>query len=282
MTGRDRAGGLPRAGSVLGVDVGFSAISRSSAVCRLDWNEHAVGWTIGRFRAIPAEQLRALCAVAGDRRLEAAAFDGPLCPGFPVIGAYRVAERMLTRRLQPRIGKPGQSSAPVGKRLNAAANDCARIVRDHGDVATARHAVRIDERAIVEAFPSSFMGVMLEDPSLVPSLRANRSDVFYRHLAEAGGFDRVLATLLPGRVPATPWDLVRNHDDRMALVCALTALAVAADDYVAVGDERQGWIILPPAELIRPWARQDLEENAAAEATDGLVFSTARADRSPE
>jgi hypothetical protein len=50
--------------------------------------------------------------------LTAAAFDGPLRSGLDLIGRYRVAERMLTRRLQPHIGKPGQSSAPVGKLLN--------------------------------------------------------------------------------------------------------------------------------------------------------------------
>ena len=261
---------IPRAGSVLGVDVGFSTIQASSAACRLHWDEHAVGWTIQRFRATPDEQSRVLAAVMGSHRLEAAAFDGPLCRGFPVIGAYRLAERLLTRRLQPRIGKPGQSSAPVGKKLNAAANKCATVVLEHGDVAQARHAVAIDERAIAEAFPSSFMGVLLEDPGGVPNRRADRTDVFYEHLVETGGFDRVLALLLPGRVPATAWSLVRHRDDRMALVCALTALAVAADDYVAVGDERQGWIILPPDALLRDWARRDLEENARDEG--GLFF----------
>jgi hypothetical protein len=32
-------------------------------------------------------------------------------------------------------------------------------------------------------------------------------------------------------------DAVKNYDDRDALVCALTALAVAAGDFTAVGDE---------------------------------------------
>lgn len=42
----------------------------------------------------------------------AAAFDGPLRQGFDIIGRYRTAERMLTRRLRPLIGKPGSPARP--------------------------------------------------------------------------------------------------------------------------------------------------------------------------
>ena len=94
-------------GAVLGVDVGFSPTRRSSAVCRLDWNEHRITWTLQRFRALLEEQEAAILAVAGSGRLEAAVFDGPLRSGFDPIGRYRVAERMLTRRLGARIGKLG-------------------------------------------------------------------------------------------------------------------------------------------------------------------------------
>lgn len=49
------------------------------------------------------------------------------------------------------------------------------------------------------------------------------------------------------------------HDDRSALVCALTALCLVSDDFVAVGDEEDGWIVLPPPTLVRPWAMELLE-----------------------
>ena len=130
---------LPRAGAVLGIDVGYSPVNRSSAVCRLDWGAQHIHWIIQRFRALPAEQEQAIAAVAGNVPLQAAAFDGPLRAGLAVIDRYRVAERMLTRRLQPRIGKPGQASAPVGRSLNQAANDCARIVLARGTTAPASH-----------------------------------------------------------------------------------------------------------------------------------------------
>lgn len=133
----DERPALPPTGAVLGVDVGFSPTRRSSAVCRLEWDEHRIAWTIRRFCAQPEEQEEVIRAVAGCGRLEAAAFDGPLRSGFDEIGRYRVAERMLTRRLGARIGKPGQSSTPVGKKLNHAANDCANVVL-HGCVGLTR------------------------------------------------------------------------------------------------------------------------------------------------
>jgi hypothetical protein len=43
-------------GSVLGVDVGYSPKRRSSAVCRLDWTEQKIHWTIARFRAAEPER----------------------------------------------------------------------------------------------------------------------------------------------------------------------------------------------------------------------------------
>ena len=256
---------LPRTGAVLGVDVGYSERSRSSAVCRLDWDPRRITWTIRRFRALPAEREATIAGVAGTGRIEAAAFDGPLRTGFDVVGRYRVAERMLTRRLGARIGKPGQASAPVGKALNAAANDCAGVVLRRCDLAPAAHAVRIDARAVAEAFPGAFLGVMLADPAAVAASRADRSDVFFRHLAGDGTLERLLARLLPGRDLALPLDGVTNHDDRAALVCALTALCVAAGNFAAVGDA-DGWIVLPPRRFVQDWAWADLEANARDEA----------------
>jgi hypothetical protein len=265
---------LPPTGSVLGVDVGFSAVRRSSAVCRLDWDEERITWIIRRFRALPAEQEETIKAVAGHRRLEAAAFDGPLRAGFDLIGRYRVADRMLTRRLQPKIGKPGQTSAPVGKKLNAAANDCVKITLNTCRLAPSAHAVKIDAKAVVEAFPSTFLGVMLRDPTSVVARRGDRSDVFFRHLAASGALPRLITYLLPGRSLALSLDDVTNHDDRAALVCALTALSVTAGNFTAVGDA-DGWIVLPPRLFIRSWARADLEANAREEKQPGRYYQAA-------
>jgi hypothetical protein len=73
-----------------------------------------------RFRAVEPERERVIAQLAAGRMIAATAFDGPIGRGFDIIGRYRTAERMLTRRLRPLIGKPGQSSAPVGRLLSVA------------------------------------------------------------------------------------------------------------------------------------------------------------------
>lgn len=255
---------LPQIGAVLGVDVGFSPTRRSSAVCLLNWDSREISWMIKRFRALPNERENAIATVVGYVFLEAAAFDGPLRTGFDVIGRYRTAERMLTRRLRLSIGKPGQASAPVGKALNAASNDCVKTVLEKCRVGSAKHAVLIDGQAVVEAFPSSFLGVMLADPVTITARRGDRSDTFFKYLHASGIMQSLLEYLLPGRAVVVPLSGVMNHDDRAALVCAFTALAVAAGDFTAVGDA-DGWIVLPPRRFVQDWAWTDLEINAREE-----------------
>lgn len=265
---------LPNAGAVLGVDVGFSPTQRSSAVCLLSWTETELEWSIKRFRYREAEWKAALTELGTRTPLHAAAFDGPLRSGFDVIGRYRTAERVLTRGLGRVIGKPGQSSAPVGKSLNAAANTLALFVRETAVLADASHLHAIDPKAVVEAFPSSFLGVMLERPSDLTVSRGDRSDAFFQHLAAVGVLQDFAHHLLPGRHARHSWTDVTNHDDRAALVCALTALAVAQGDYTAVGDD-DGWIILPPRSFVRSWAWDILAANDQAEGHVAAVNSGA-------
>jgi hypothetical protein len=256
---------LSAIGAVLGIDVGCSPVRRSSAVCRIAWDAHEVTWRVARSCAVEFERTATIVAVANGLPLACAAFDGPLRRGLDAIGRYRTAERMLTRRLARRIGKPGASSAPVGRLLNAHANACASTVLRHCDVALATHAKQIDDKAVVEAFPSSFLGVMIDDPSTLAARRHDRSDRFFLHWCERGTFDRLVGHLLPCRSLVRHPSALTNHDERAAFVCAVTALCVAADDYTAVGDH-DGWIILPPYVLLQPWASEDLEANATAEA----------------
>ncbi|WP_375393090.1 hypothetical protein [uncultured Sphingomonas sp.] len=251
---------LPASGAVLGVDIGWSIVRPSSAVCRLDWTAATVAWTIRRFRATDGERGAAIGALA-DRPLLAAALDGSLRREFDKIGAYRHAERLLTLGFGSRIGKPGQSNTPNGRLLNAQANACAEAIAATGRIAAALHPQAIHAQAIVEAFPSAWLGMLIDAPEVIPVRRGDRSDRYYAHLAASGGLRAVVERLLPGRALAGPFTAVIDHDERAALVCALTALGLAAGDYVAAGDA-QGWIILPPPALIRPWAGELLASNA--------------------
>ena len=251
---------LPDAGSVLGVDIGWSSTKRSSAACRLDWDVKRVAWSIERYRALEPERSDVLRRIA-NRPLLAAAFDGPLRSGLEVIGRYRLAEQILTRGLRPLIGTPGQASSPVGRLLNLHANACAKAILDMSIVRSAVHAHAIHPSAIVEAFPSSFLGVLIRDPLALGVRRRTRSDTFYFDLAHSGGLLQLLRHLLPGRSLETSFETVVDHDECASVACALTALCVAAGDYTAVGNG-DGWIILPPAALIQHWAWNILTANA--------------------
>jgi hypothetical protein len=173
---------------------------------------------------------------------------------------------------KPPIGLSEFPEPPLS--LNAAANTLALFVRQTAVLADASHPHAIDAKAVVEAFPSSFLGVMLERPSDLPVRRGDRSDVFFQHLTSVGALQDLAQHLLPGRHARHSWTDVTNHDDRAALVCALTALAVAQGDYTAVGDD-DGWIILPPRPFIRPWAWDILAANGEAEGHVAAVNSGA-------
>lgn len=203
----------------------------------------------------------------------AAAFDGPLRRGFQIIGRYRTAERMLTRRLRPLIGKPGQSSAPVGKLLNHHANECVCHVVANANLLDARHGVPIHHKALVEAFPSSFLGMMIAEPARIAARRGDRSDVFFMHLEASGILHSLVAHCLPGCDRALDITRIVNHDDRAAFVCALTALCLTAGDFVAVGDD-DGWIVLPPRKFIQAEQWTLLSANAAEEQVGALHIAT--------
>jgi hypothetical protein len=236
-------------GAVMGIDAGFSMNRKSSAACVLGWTKTGISWTLARYGTRPGERETVLRRLSADVALTAVAIDGPLRRGFDRIGVYRRAEAMLTRRLWRTIGKPGQSSSPVGLKLNEAANEDAKCVASVARVAPARHNAAIDDLAIVEAFPNSFLGLMIERPEDILVTRGDRSDRYYVHAAGSSLLEKLVARFLPGRALPMAFQHVTNHDERAAMVCALTALCVAFGDYTAVGDGN-GWIILPPRSFI--------------------------------
>jgi hypothetical protein len=138
----------------------------------------------------------------------------------------------------------------------------------------ATHDIAIDDRGIVEAFPSSFMGVMLEDPKALNARRGDRSDTFFRYSAARGAFHDLVQHPLLGRSLASDPSTILNHDDRAGVVCALTALCVTATEFTAVGDH-DGWIILPPPSFVQPWAIDFLRANAAGEAAQAFYTTQA-------
>ena len=267
-------------GSVLGIDVGWSKKRKSSAVCRFFWSRKEVKWEIQRFRAIDSDREETIKRVVENRMLLAAAIDGPLRPEFDEVDSYRGAERLLSRgELRKRVGKPGQSSSPNGKKLNDQANKSAIALKKHCRVRKANHKVRIDECAIVEAFPTTFLGVMLKHPaSLNRPKNKQKSDIFFAHLSKHQQLDQFVEKFLGGRRWAQNIDEIKDHDDRAAFVCALTALCIVAGNFTAVGDDKDGWIILPPQWAFANWAWKAICEKAqltAARDEEGKLLSFA-------
>ncbi len=272
-------------GLVLGVDVGWAAEKKTTGACVLEWTATEILITPTRLATSDVEGRGGIGSLTRERPIDVLAVDGPIRGPLDAIGVYRDAEMMLTRGLADRIGKPGQSSSGNGKKLNAAANAIARLVLHTGLLAPASHAARLHERAVVEAFPTTFLGVML-DEGCVPSHGA-RSDIYFQHLLGPNAgcppvppsdrLNGLLARLLPGRrLESGHLGALKHHEDRAAVICAVTALCVAARQYVAVGDHRNGYIVLPPRANagepgLQPWAWNIINGNRPRTAEDAII-----------
>jgi hypothetical protein len=117
-------------GSVIGIDVGWSIRSRTSAFCKIRWNEDNVEFYTECFSADRTEQISVFKKYSGEK-IEAAAFDGPIRRDLHEIGEYRSAEKALTvHPIRSLIGKPGQSNSKNGRILNQYTNMYAKDVID--------------------------------------------------------------------------------------------------------------------------------------------------------
>lgn len=255
-------------GQVLGIDIGWSGKRRSSNVCRLSWNAESIAWRVRRFRADDDDRCEAIRDAAGSGELLAVAIDGPLRRGFHEIGRYRSAERVLSRgELAKRIGKPGQSNSGNGMKLNMQANLAAKAVKRLCRIRPADYAELIDEQAVVEAFPTSFLGVMVPCPERLSGQA--RSDHYFAHLDGRERPHRTLGGLVECLLGARKWQepvhALTDHDDRAAFVCAITALCVACGEFTAVGDGVDGWIVLPPRWAFAEWAWKAILVNERVE-----------------
>jgi hypothetical protein len=177
MLGVDVA--MRQSGRVIGI--GYATHRKTTGLCLMSWNESSVEAT---FRNIPFEykpQRDAIYELVGDgRNVCCAALDAPIRGSLDIIGEYRDAEMILTRKIKGYIGKPAQASSGNGVKLNQSANAFAELLLELELVENATHRARIHEACIVEAFPTSFLGVLLPR-SAIPKTVA-RSDMYFEHL----------------------------------------------------------------------------------------------------
>lgn len=241
------------AGAVLGIDVGYSRKRRTTCFALLSWNQSGVNLKLTKAGRGPRERRSALLEAIGDCTLPlTVALDGPLAYALRGWKKYRSCEALLSGGVMQKRGKPGQTNSPTGRELHLHARLLGRMVvrtKRAGEdlVEAAAHEHAIHELAVVEAFPNSFLVALLGEPS-IPTLDRDASDRFWEVLVSGGRLEALLKTLLPSHKAEPGVLAATDHDERAAIVCALTALCVRTGRYVAVGDKEAGYIILPPLE----------------------------------
>ena len=116
---------------------------------------------------------------------------------------------------------------------------------------------------VYEAFPNLFLGVLCAEQEypVRPTKGRCWTDSLFPLVAKR--LTELIQTLLPERSFASIASTV-GHETIAALTCAVTALAAAAGQCVAVGDPTDGYIVLPPLLFWglsaegEPWAEREL------------------------
>jgi predicted RNase H-like nuclease len=262
---------LPPTGAVLGIDVGWSNRRKSTCLCLLRWDRN--GWRHPQFVALGtdrAARTAALLDLVGDASILSVAIDGPLIRGLTKTTEYRPAEALLSRGLFQRRGKPGPTNSPSGQGLHREATDWAWLAVDHLHVGRSDAEWALHRSAVYEAFPNAFLAVLHDNDSFPARAARKRkwTDTLFP-IPQVQERLRRLYTLLRPEFPPPDVDGPTDHDEIAAYVCALTALCVLGRKYVAVGDNRLGFIVLPPVEVwgrrksggTKPWAEEVLAAN---------------------
>jgi hypothetical protein len=202
----------------------------------------------------------------------------------------RACERLFTLGCFQRRCKPGLSHVPgTGREFRQAGQESARQLSEN----TSGHELLVKfprvwgARNIVEAFPNAFMGVLLPGGCFdrIPKLRRGRKfEWLYDECRERNIFDSVIDKIGTATLSSVLHHIKsnQNHDQKAALICLLTAAAVAAGRYTAVGDPEGGYFFLPPWEIWAQWARQELETQRRRVASvdvwiDGVRFNAMEA-----
>lgn len=228
--------------SLLGVDVGFSKVQKSTGIAVLYQDKLTLyradsSWD-DRKRLLP----EGFCPTT-------VALDGPLLPGKADLRHVRAVEQLFIRGPFCRRCKPGLSHFGTGYSLRLAAIEAGHEFGKHfygADYGLCNH--------FVEAFPNLFLGVMVSDSDYarMPALkRGQKFDWLYeRALSKL----KALADFV--LLPAVVYDAVaeEDHELRAALVCLFTAALADCDQAIMAGDPDGGWFWLPPLALWEPWA----------------------------
>lgn len=241
--------------NLIGFDIGFSARRATSGVAKFEGDSFSCKRTTSEWSS--REKVLGSCVA------DVVAIDGPILEdiGYP----QRLCETVFARGLFARRCKPAFSHVPgTGRKFRTATKETAKCLaslthgRDTGY--TFPHVMK--EKNIVEAFPNAFLGVLLADSyfqEMGQLKRGKKFDWLYDRCREAGVFRSLVDSVGAGNLLAAKIEESKDHEERAALVCLLTAAAVAVGRYTAVGEEGGGYFFLPPLALWAEWARREID-----------------------
>ena len=264
--------------TLLGIDVGLSFIAPTTGICRT--RADGEDFVLSHVYADRASRLAALGHSDAARSIDLVAIDGPLLPQLRPATRRRGCERVFVCNPFQRRCKPGESHVRgTGRALNRAASDTAgHLAGSTSEKGVPTSFPRVVTGNVVEAFPNAFLGVLLPDDAFpqIPRMRGRKFDALF-DAAKARNSMLALLDDLDWPDPALRDALATNrqHDERAALVCAVTAVCVWRGRYTAVGDDDGGWFFLPPWEHWQPWAQRAIEQAAIDVWRDGRLAQAA-------
>ena len=244
---------------VAGIDVGLTLVERTSGVCRTGSSGDLVTHTY-------IDRLSRSTALGGNLRFSVLAIDAPVLPEGQLHYDARSCEKVFVWGDFQKRCKCGESWVRgTGQALRRAGVDTAHAFADivWSNEPTSPFPRVFDSRNIVEAFPNAFLGVSLPDGVFesTPS-RGEKFDWLYDQWLEYKMPEVLQAALRWHREQY--WGAVsenRHHDERAALVCALTGICVLQGLYVAVGEPTGGYFFLPPWNAWAEWARSAVDKS---------------------
>lgn len=118
---------------------------------------------------------------------------------------------ILSQGILQKRGKPGPTNGGSGPRLHEEATRLAHLALSELEVEPSSHRAPIHERAIVEAFPSLFLGTLCDEKENPEKPHNPRgwTDTLYPRLRTQ--LERLVAGLLPGRTTLGNWALTAIH-----------------------------------------------------------------------
>ena len=245
----------------LGIDVGYSKTKPSTGLCLITVEQDRLGWECHNTSTDRNARFESLRALIPERAaLSGVGIDGPLVgeadkSRFKKVNLYRAADALLSGGLFEGLCKPAPTNSGDGQLHHHATGLANLVLRLQNEVAIANHPDAINQHRIVEAFPNAFLAFLLpinEIPLCVP--RGEKSDRYWEVAVKNGYLQGLIKRLVPGRHMEGPpgqetLAQIIHHDHRAAFVCAMSAMCVEQNQYVAVGDPQYGDIILPPRKV---------------------------------